>query len=379
MLETIALAALLLATVPFCMVLANLFFYRTAPDPPAGDGPGLPAVSVLVPARDEEESIGACVESALATRGVDLEVVVMDDHSSDRTAEIVRAIAARDPRVRLVDAPELPEGWNGKQHACHRLAGEARHPVLAFIDADVRLERDGLRRMLGFLERSGADLVSGIPWQRTVTWMEKLVVPLIHFVMLGYLPMAGVRWSKHPAFAAGCGQLFVVRAEAYRRAGGHAAIRSSRHDGLKLPRLFRAAGQSTDLCDATRVASCRMYRSAREVWNGFAKNADEGMATPNAILPWTVLLAGGQITPVVLLGWALVGGASATATLWAALGTVAVYGTRLVLTARFRQSFVGWVLHPAGVAATLAIQWYALWKWARGRELPWKGRVAHGA
>src|SRR5439155_361198 len=117
----------------------------------------------------------------LASRGVTVDVVVLDDHSEDDTAALVGAIARRDRRVRLLSAPPLPAGWCGKQHACHVLRGAARYDLLAFLDADVRLEPDGLARLAAFLRNSGADLVSGIPRQVTGTLLERLVIPLIHF------------------------------------------------------------------------------------------------------------------------------------------------------------------------------------------------------
>ncbi len=376
-LELLALTALVLAAIPATLVVINLLFYR-APRiyraPGKSREGGRPAVSVLIPARDEERSIGACVEAALASEGVDLEVVVMDDHSGDATATIVRALAEHDARLRLETAPPLPAGWNGKQHACAALAGVATQPLLAFVDADVRLAPDGLRRMVDQLEHRSVELVSGIPWQQTQTLAEKLVVPLIHFVLLGFLPMPGMRWSKHPAFAAGCGQLFVARRQAYRATGGHGAIRGSRHDGIALPRVFRRAGFGTDLADATSVAECRMYRNAREVFDGFAKNATEGMAAPAAIGPWTLLLLGGQTLPPIILAVAAGVGSPPTVG-YAAAAIVLAFGTRLLLTARFRQSWLGAVLHPLGVLLVVAIQWTAWWRARHSLVTVWKGRA----
>lgn len=372
----IAVSALALAALPAVMTAFNLTAYRAprssrrsrADRPP-------PAVSLLIPARNEEGSIGEAVTSALASRNVELEIVVMDDGSEDGTAEVVRMLSRRDSRVRLAGSPALPEGWNGKQHACACLAAEARHPVLVFIDADVRLFPDALRRIVDELDRSGADLLSGIPRQRTGTLAEKLVIPLIHFVLLGFLPIHAARRTRRPAFAAGCGQLFATRADSYLQAGGHGAIRSSRHDGLKLPRAFRARGLVTDLFDATGLAVCRMYRGAGELWRGFAKNADEAMATPSAIVPWTVLLLGGQVVPVLLLPlFAAIG--SSGPPLWSAALAVSLgYGTRLILAIRFRQSFLGVLLHPLGVCLMMAIQWYALVSSRVGRRIEWKGRA----
>jgi hypothetical protein len=370
--ETLGLIAALLALLPAALTLVNLVLYR----PPRAQRVPLARVSVLVPARNEERSIGDCVRAALANRDVELEVVVMDDHSSDRTAAVVRDLARSDRRVRLESAPPLPPDWCGKQHACAELARAARHPYLVFVDADVRLSPTALCSMVGFLEESGADLASGIPGQETGSFLERLVIPLIHFVMLGFLPMPGMRASRKPLYAAGCGQLFITRRDAYRRSGGHGAIRASRHDGITLPRAFREAGLRTDLFDATRLASCRMYRGAVDLWRGFAKNADEGMATAAGIVPWTVLLVGGQVLPPLLLvrGWIV--GAPLGALGYAILGTVLVYGTRFLLALRFRQSWLGALLHPLGAAVVVAIQWFALLNGLRGRSVPWKGRAA---
>jgi hypothetical protein len=366
----VAGVALALAALPAALYLANLRLYRTPPMP----SDILSGVSILIPARNEESAIEGAVRSALASRGVELEVVVLDDHSSDRTAEIVRGLAAEDRRVRLESAPELPAGWCGKQHACHVLGGLARQPLLLFMDADVRLEPEGVARLVGFLDSSGADLVSGIPRQKTETVLEQLLIPLIHFVLLGFLPIARMRTDPMPALGAGCGQLFLARAEAYHAMGGHAVIRTSLHDGVKLPRAFRAAGKKTDLCDATALASCRMYRNASEVWFGLAKNATEGLASPGMIVPATLLLAGGQILPFGLLALAMMEELSFGVISLATLGVVAAWLPRWAGVVRFGQSTWGALLHPLGIGLLLAIQWYALGRSLLGQQASWKGR-----
>jgi hypothetical protein len=338
----------------------------------------LPAVSVLIPARDEDSAIGESVSAALASRGVRVEVVVLDDHSEDATAEVVRSIARADGRVRLVPGHGLPPGWCGKQHACWILAHEARHPVLVFIDADVRLEPDALARLAAELEANGIDLLSGFPRQETVGLLERLVIPLMHFILLGFLPIGRMRRSGDPAFAAGCGQLFVTRRAAYDRSGGHSAIRGTLHDGIKLPRAYRRAGLKTDLCDATELAVCRMYRTPGEVWRGLAKNASEALASPQLIGPISIVLFVGQVLPICLIiaGLCELAGhwpSQATACAAAALATS--YYSRWAPAIRFRQSRLGALLHPLGVLIFLAIQWYAFARVLAGRPSTWKGRL----
>jgi glycosyltransferase involved in cell wall biosynthesis len=364
---TLATVAVALAAIPALLFVINSRFYRRAPLP---TGPP-PAVSVLIPARNEERSIGPAVAAALECREIEFEILVLNDQSEDRTAEIVGAAAARDARVRLLGAPPLPEGWCGKQHACYVLAGHARYPLLAFVDADVCLAPDALARMAAFLDRSGADLVSGVPRQETGTLLERLVIPLIHVLLLGYLPIGWMRRSPHPAFAAGCGQLFVTRRSAYEFAGGHAAIRGSMHDGITLPRAYRRAGRRTDLCDATDLAACRMYHSAQELWAGLAKNACEGLAHPRRIIAWTGLLFGGQVLPFVLPAAAWW---EPTALPLTCVAAALAWCPRLCAAVRFRQSWVGALLHPVGMTVLLAIQWYAAARALAGHPVGWKGR-----
>ena len=368
----LALFALVLAFLPACLFLWNLTLYR----PLRSTGKSSSAVSVLIPARNEESSIRAAVESVLANRGVAFEIVVLDDHSEDRTAAIVRELAGQDERVRLESAPALPDGWCGKQHACHVLARHARQPLLVFMDADVRLAPDALARMACFMESNRAALASGVPRQLTETFLEKLVIPLIHFVLLGFLPMWRMKRCPKPAYAAGCGQLFIARADAYQRAGGHAAICRSLHDGLTLPRAFRLAGLGTDLFDATDLATCRMYRTGREVLAGLGKNATEGFATPAMILPATLLLLGGQVLPWLLL--ALSPWHTGSVLFLAGIAAACSLLPRLLAARLFRQSWLGAVLHPLSISIFMALQWVALFGKSWGHSVNWKGRTYAG-
>jgi glycosyltransferase involved in cell wall biosynthesis len=332
------------------------------------------SISVLIPARNEEASIAACVASVLASRGVELEVIVLDDHSTDRTADVVRELAAKDGRVRVEPAPDLPAGWCGKQHACFALARLARHPMLTFLDADVRLAPDALARLAALHERSGAALVSGFPRQETGTPLEKLVIPLINWLLVGYLPMVGMRLSRWAAFGAGCGQWFLTDRASYEAVGGHAAVNGSLHDGLTLPRAYRRVRFHTDVCDATGLAACRMYRDAAGVWFGLAKNAREGMASAGQLPVWTVLLGGGYVLPPLLLVVAIALGDRDAAALAASAVGLGV-GLRVATALWFRSSLLGALLHPVGVAALLAIQWFAAYRALVGRPVGWKGRA----
>lgn len=356
--------ALVASAIPCALFTRNLALYRPAP---AVEGPGKGRISVLIPARNEERNIGAALDAALASGGAELEIVVLDDGSTDATRAIVEKIAATDARVRLAEAPPLPPGWCGKVHACHQLSLQARGDTLVFVDADVRLRPGSVARFTALMESSGADFLSGVPRQILGTWMERLLIPLIHFALLGFLPFRRMRATTDPACAAGIGQLVIVRRAAYDRAGGHAAIWNRIHDGLGLSRRFRECGLRTDLFDATDTATCRMYDRAVDVWGGFAKNATEGIATPRLILPVTLLLAAGQILP-----WLLI---LITPSPPAAFGCLLSLVPRLLACRRFCQPFAWAFTQPLGILFFLVIQWQAFFSRLLGRPAQWRGRA----
>jgi hypothetical protein len=371
LLTLLAVAALSLGGLYAAVTFVNLTVFHA---PRRHSGAASRPVSVLIPARDEAANIAAALAAARAQRDVEIEVIVCDDGSSDGTDAIVARIAADDPRVRLIRGAALPAGWNGKQHACHQLALAARHPRLLFVDADVRLAPDAVARMSGYLDDKGLSLVSGFPHQITRTLGEMVVIPQILVLLLGYLPFPMARVSNSLGFAAGCGQLILVEAEAYRAAGGHKSFRGSMHDGLNLPRGVRLAGGRTDILDATPLASVRMYDNWPDIWQGFTKNATEGMAKPVALPVWTVLLGGGHVLPFVLLPLAWAFGAAFAANL-ALLAVLLVLAARVSLAWKMRQHPFSVLLHPVGVAVTLWIQWSALRAARKGERAVWRGRT----
>ncbi|MDF2689580.1 MAG: glycosyl transferase [Microvirga sp.] len=353
-----------LAALSFALALVNLSILRATPlHTPKGDV----LVSILIPARNEAKNIGPALDAALSSVGVPVEILVMDDGSTDATPEIVRAYAARDERVRLLTAPSLEEGWTGKVHACHHLSEAARGTHFLFVDADVRLGPHAAARLAGHAQETHASLVSAVPRQITRTLGELLTVPTINLLLLGYLPMGFMRLSRDPGLGAACGQLMLVEREAYRAIGGHAAIRTRIHDGIQLARLFRRKGFMTDLAPGDHLASCRMYTRFDEAWNGFAKNAHEGMATPVALPIWTILLLGGHVLPFALLPFAPTFPIVAAALLSLA--------TRTLVTVATRENPWSIPLHPFTMLVGLAIQWSVLLRIGTTRRAGWKGRL----
>ena len=370
--------------------IANMKRYRPAPAlADVAASTQSVRVAVCIPARNERENIEACVRSVLASREVDVRAYVYDDESTDGTGEILARLAAEDTRVVVVPRRALPAGWNGKQHACFRMAehGLAYDPALEwflFTDADVRFEPDAVARALGFAQRANAALVSTVPREVTGSVGEMLLIPLIHFVLMGYLPFGRMRATLDPAASAACGQFILVSRTAYRASGGHEGFRDSMHDGVKFPRAVRRAGLRTDLYDGTESASCHMYRGFSQTWRGFAKNAFEGLGSLGLLIFITVWHVLGHLLPWVVITAAVAqmltqSDASRerpqTALVLAVLAVASGLLYRVLLAARFRQSWLNVPLHPISIAMLTAVQWWSLWLDRTGRR-GWKGRVA---
>lgn len=350
------------------VALLNWLVWPRGKPGPRLDGP----VSVLVPARDEAARIERTVRAVLASRHPLLEVIVFDDASKDATPDILRAIAAEDPRLRILTGQGLPEGWVGKPHACHRLAEAAQGEVLCFLDADTVLAPDGLEHVAEIFDRLDAEVLTAVPRQITVTWAERLVVPLLHLTYASWLPMPLVWLTRDPRFLAANGQLLVLRSRDYARFGGYEAVRSEVVDDMAFCRAAKRAGLRVVFADGFRMASCRMYSSAREVWEGFSKNLYEGIGgEPRALATALVLNVGAFLVPWISLPLA----AYAPALFYPSLvGMTANLLERALLARRYGLPWSSVALHPLSIAALVAIALNS-WRWQRTGSIAWRGRV----
>jgi hypothetical protein len=325
-------------------------------------------VSVLLPVRDEAKRVAPCLESLLEQiRVPDLEIVVIDDGSSDGTAEVVRAAVGDDPRVRLLTAGPLPEGWLGKPHACQVLADAATGSVLVFVDADVRLAPHGLAAAVGLLRTARLQLVSPYPRQIALTASERLVQPLLQWSWLTTLPLRLAERSSRPSLGAANGQFLVVDAATYQRSGGHAAagVRAAVLDDVALLRAVKAVGGRGGVVDGTMLATCRMYENwpqlrdgyTKSLWSAFGSKAGAGAVVAGLGLVYV-------LPPVAALGGSLTG-----------LGgyLAAVLGRYAVAERTAGRSLPDALAHPASIAVFGWLTVRSLTARQRG-ELSWRGR-----
>ncbi len=337
-----------------------------------------PMVSILVPARNEERSIEACILSLLAQEYERFEVIVLDDGSTDRTGDILRSLARsrHGGRLRILGGKPLPEGWHGKAWACQQLGEAAGGDMLLFTDADTRHAPDSVSRAVLALQEEGAGMLSLTPRQETVTFGEKLVVPLVYFILLCYLPLRFVRTRPEPPFCFANGQFILFTRESYERIGGHAAVRSDIVEDVWLCKAVKRRGGRVVSRDGTGTVSCRMYRSFSEVWEGFTKNLFAGLGYNSIGL--FVLMLMTALVYIVPYGFALGAffhGDFSPAGFWLPLVQIGIaLFCRVLIALRFRQPLPEALLHVLSqiVVLFLAARSFSLVVFGGG--VRWKGR-----
>lgn len=337
----------------------------------AADAPDVvESVSVLVPARNEERHVAATVRSLLEQTGLaSFEVIVLDDGSRDGTAAALERIA--DDRVRVVRADDVnpPEGWLGKPWACARLAEQARGSVLVFADADVHFEPAAVRAAIHELRTGEFAMVSPFPQQVADTWLERLVQPLVWWAWAATLPLSWAQASTRPSLSAANGQFLVFDADAYRAAGGHAAVRGEVIEDIALMRAVRAAGLRTSPLDAAALASCRMYTSTGEVIDGYAKSLWSGFGGPvGSLIVCAALTAIYVVPPVALV---LGRGVRPVALAGTAAGSIS---RALVARRSGDRVWPDAFVQPASILAFVALNAVS-WRRKRNGTALWKGRA----
>ena len=364
------LAAVLLVALSNWWALRRLSRYAHVP--PAR----WPRVSVLVPARNEEQNIGPCVASLLAQEYPDFHVLVLDDESSDGTAGVLASLPDAGGRLCVIQGEPLPAGWLGKHWACHQLSLAAAGELLLFTDADTRHHPQALRDAVSALLAEQAGLLSVLPHQEVVTWAERLLVPIIPWAIFSFLPLSLAHRWRWPVLSAAIGQYMLFRREAYDQVGGHAAVRQHAADDLALGRQVKGHGLRFRLVDGEQRVSCRMYHNAREVHEGLSKNllAAFGYLVPAFLFVWLWL---GFVfwQPLVILGLSGLGVDITPESILLAIAAVAASLLLWGLT-YWRFGFDLWLvpLYPLSVLAAVWLALRSLWLTVRG-QATWKGRT----
>jgi chlorobactene glucosyltransferase len=348
--------------------------------PPVPDG--APLITVIVPAREEAANIGSCLQ-ALAAQDYPtsrLRVLVIDDHSADATAAIVRGFAARHRQISLIQAPPLPPHWIGKSHACWIGVRnvEPECEWLCFIDADVKIAPGALSSALQAAFANRLDLLSLAPRQELQSFAERLILPC-GLIILSFLQDLRQLQSRSGSDVTATGQFMLVRHDAYEAVGGHAAVCTAICEDLEFARRLKRSGRSVLLMGGDDLLSARMYTGWRTLWPGFAKNLVDtfggplptlAVATAAFLLAWATF----AIPVLDLSDWmhGVDGGAAALSLALAASG--AAIGLHVAAAFYFRIPFWYGLIFPLGYTAGALMAFDSIHRRLSGR-VSWKGRI----
>lgn len=320
-----------------------------------------------MPARNEEATIAAAIES-LAAQPEITEIIVIDDQSTDGTGVAVGELGSRFPQLSVLHTEQLPAGWVGKNYAVSLGAAQATGEWLLFTDADGVHLPGSTARALADAAQSGAGMVSYSPEQETRTWFEKALIPLVYTRLAAKYSYEAVSQPDSPA-AAASGQYLLIRREEYLRIGGHAAVAGEVLEDVALARLAKQAGVGLHFASGGGIMRVRMYRTFGTMWQGWTKNLYPLMGGTSRsvgselfrVVPWIPLL----MLPLAVLH-----------PIWGALGLALLAGRHAAYAAQLRRN-----RFPAGLALyyLLGVALYAAallnseWRYARG-SVAWKGR-----
>ena len=377
---------LALLSIMCCLLIVNLLTFPRLREP-SMPIQHFPLLSILVPARNEEQSIEACVRSLVAQDYEPLEVLVLNDNSSDATGAMVQRIIDELPgsqkgRLRLLQGEPLLPGWVGKNFACYQLAQHAQGDYLLFTDADTLHAPGTARAVIGCMQHYGVKLLTAQPEFVLGSLGERLIVPLLNFTIMTLLPVALVRLRPEPGLATGNGQLLCFSRSAYMKIGGHESVKDKILEDVLLARAVKRAGERMIFVDALAFVRCRMYRSFYGVWEGFSKNlfAFYNYSLSFALIALLLNLALFVLPPILAL-MALLFHLSTMLLLY---GTTA-YGLavvmRVLLTVRFTSSrrrlpslLALCLLHPLSIVLEGLLLLNAIYRRFRKLGVAWKGR-----
>ncbi|MGD9900032.1 MAG: glycosyltransferase family 2 protein [Calditrichaceae bacterium] len=333
------------------------------------DGTDFPKVSILVPARNEEDVLESCLESLVRQKYSDFEIIVLDDQSNDNTGGVIKKYAGIYPFVRGVKGKPVPEGWLGKNWACWQLSLEASGEILFFTDADTIHESYSVSHAVSWMQSHRAKAFSVFPQQITASMPEKLMVPLIDFILYSLLPLRLIYKTAFSSLSAANGQVLAFTRQAYDSIGGHRSVKNKIVEDVELFRKAKSKKIKALTASGTGVVYCRMYRDQQQLFSGLTKILF-GLTGNNIVM---LLIFTGIMFTATLYPFVLLWSRKFMIDLLIPAGIVLVI--RLTVALRYRHPPVISVFgHPLAVTIIIfmAFNSYLKTKWGR---FEWKGRA----
>jgi len=361
----------------FIITVINIRFIEYLIDPNKKwiDEPFNDSVSVLVPARNEEDGISDCLR-ALSIQTYDpIEILILDDRSTDRTAEIIKSFADSDPRIKMISGSEPPEGWLGKHWACDQLFQEANGDLLLFMDADTILSERTVAASVHESNIRKADLLTVMPQRIATCITERLMFPFLDWIVFSGMPMAYAHRSSNQYLSAAFGQFMLFRREAYKRTGGHAEIRSNPLDDFTLGRIIKKLGLTWVLYQGTESVQTLGYKGDIEAFRGISRSVFPAINyRVSVFILFSVILTSLSFLPLATLVASVLLNQQSTELLvlsTMSLGMIII--SWAIVCRKFKHSVLAILFYPLSVAVIIVLAWHSFITYTFG-VADWKNR-----
>ena len=352
--------SLLLCLVALLITLLNVFSIIT----PRSGIQVTEKISVLVPLRNEEINAVAIIETLAVQENLsNVEFLILNDNSTDKSYELIKATSQGDNRFKIIQGTELPQGWLGKPWALSQLSQAASGEILICIDADVRLSKTAISAAVTSLNTHSLDFFSAYPNQIAHTFSERMIQPLLQWSWLSSVPLSIAKRSSNPSFAVANGQFFAVRKNALEKSGGYSSIKSEVLDDMQMARLLLRNKFKGTVGNGALIAQCHMYSSWNELRNGYAKSLWKGFGGVFGSFVAIALLVLTGIIPII---------SAATGSPYGWLAFEAVLVSRVLSAKITRSNLFDSLLHP--ISAALLI-YLIIYSWLMRGRIQWKGRT----
>lgn len=335
-----------------------------------------PLISVLIPARNEEKNIMRCISSLLRQDYSNIEILVLDDNSTDGTVSIVENLAKKDKRVKLYHGKPLAKGWLGKSYACQQLSEYAKGDYLLFVDADTLHFPNSVSSSLACLLKFNIDALSIFAKQIMVTIHERMTVPFGNFMILSFLPFSLIRRARSALFCTAIGQFMLFKKDIYRAIGGHESVKGEILEDVLISKQVKRCGYKFMIFDGSSNLYCRMYHNLREVVHGYTKvllPAFDYSITMISIA--FIAVAAIYLMPFIMLPLAILFNWSMAITNVIIVQIIFVMVTKILLAVRFRMKAIDVLLHPLSVIYLLSIAVNSVFQYRFNIGVYWKGRT----
>lgn len=343
----------------------------------AKKAPSSISLSIVIPARNEERGVGRCLESARNQDHENLEIVILDDASTDQTPEIIAQQASEDKRIITIssDGEPIPDGWYGKPWALQRAQNKATGEWLLFIDADVELYPEAASRTLEYALENELDMVTGLGQLEMNSFWEKVLQPAVGALILAGNSLSDVNNPDKKGKNLANGQFILISREAYDRINRHASVKQNILDDVGIARAVIAADRSYHCLYLDQMFQCRMYTTFTEIWEGWTKNLFAGLrySIPNVVLAllftfsFSILghvlffLGAFKLVPLEML-------------IWGGVIVLLVQATRMLMDMRRGMNVVYGLTHAFASVIVLGIILNSMIKSLQG-TVTWKGRT----